>query len=143
MRRLLRKVGQENIEDLLKVRYADRIGSAVPKAEPYKLRHLRYMLEKVKKDPLSAKMLKINGDDIMKMLSVRPGPKVGQVLSYLLSEVLSEPKNNTKKYLTAKVKEITKMSEVELDVLAKKAEKYINQVKMKRDQMTKAKYWVT
>jgi len=54
-----------------------------------------------------------------------------------------KPKRNTKKHLTAKVKEITKMSEVELDVLAKKAEKYINQVKMKQDKMTKAKYWVS
>ena len=40
VRRFLSRVGPENIDDLLKVREADRIGSGVPKAFPYKLRHL-------------------------------------------------------------------------------------------------------
>jgi len=39
VRRLVRKVGPENMEELLQVRMADRIGSGCPKAEPYKLRH--------------------------------------------------------------------------------------------------------
>jgi len=39
VRRLVRQVEPENMEELLQVRMADRIGSGVPKAEPYKLRH--------------------------------------------------------------------------------------------------------
>ncbi|MCX6723107.1 MAG: HD domain-containing protein, partial [Candidatus Staskawiczbacteria bacterium] len=61
VRRLIKNVGPENIGELLQVRLADRIGSGVPKAEPYKLRHFKYLGEKVSKDPISAKMLKING----------------------------------------------------------------------------------
>ena len=65
VRRLIKNIGLENVEDLLKLRMADRIGSGCPKAEPYKLRHLKYMIERVSKDPISAKMLNINGRDVM------------------------------------------------------------------------------
>ncbi|MDP3995660.1 MAG: CCA tRNA nucleotidyltransferase, partial [bacterium] len=61
VRRLVLKVGPENVEELLQLRMADRIGSGVPKAEPYKLRHLKYIIEKVSQDPVSVKMLKVNG----------------------------------------------------------------------------------
>jgi poly(A) polymerase/tRNA nucleotidyltransferase (CCA-adding enzyme) len=92
VRRLLRKVGKENVEELLQVRMADRIGSGVPKAEPYKLRHLRYMIEKVSRDPISVKMLKVDGNDVMEILKIKPGPKVGQILQILLEEVIEDPK---------------------------------------------------
>ena len=44
VRRLMRNVGQDSMEELLQVRQADRIGSGVPKAQPYKLRHLQYII---------------------------------------------------------------------------------------------------
>ena len=53
VRRFIVRVGPENIDDLLKVREADRIGSGVKKAVPFKLRHLLFMIDKVKRDPLS------------------------------------------------------------------------------------------
>jgi len=45
------------------------------------------MIEKVKRDPIEPKMLKLRGDDLMKLLGIPPGPKVGQILSILLEEV--------------------------------------------------------
>ena len=96
VRRLVRNVGPENMNDLLEVRMADRKGSGVPKAEPYKLRHLRAVIEKVSHDPISVKMLKVNGQDVMAVLSIEPGPRIGQILDALLGEVLDEPKKNTK-----------------------------------------------
>ncbi|MFA5013370.1 MAG: HD domain-containing protein [Candidatus Paceibacterota bacterium] len=143
IRRLLRNVGQENIEDLLKIRMADRIGSGCPKAEPYKLRHLKYMIDKVSQDPISVKMLKANGEDIMKLLKIEPGPKIGQILDILLEEVLKEPKQNTKKYLTDKIKELGQMNEQTLKELALKAKQSINKTEVKKDEMTKEKYWVS
>ncbi len=143
VRRLLSKVGPENMEELLQVRMADRIGSGVPKAEPYKLRHLKYTLEKVSQDPISAKMLKVNGNDLMKLLKIEPGPKVGQILDILLGEVLEDPKKNEKEYLEKKVKELGKLSEKELQKLAQTGKKEREKIEMKRDEMTKAKYWVT
>lgn len=142
IRRLVKNIGKENIEDLLQVRMADRIGSGVPKAEPYKLRHLRYVIEKVQKDPISAKMLKLNGSDVMKLGDLTPGPKVGYLLDILLKEVLEDPKRNTKKYLEVKAKELACLKETELLHLSKKAKKEREHVEMKRDEMTKTKYWL-
>ena len=96
VRRFLRRVGPENINDLIKVREADRIGSGVPKAVPYKIRHLLFMVEKVKQDPLSPKMLAVNGKDVMEIAKIEAGPKVGQVLAILLEEILEKPDKNEK-----------------------------------------------
>ena len=58
VRRLVKNVGPENMEELLQVRQADRIGSGVPKAEPYKLSHLKYLIEKVSQRPDFCKNVK-------------------------------------------------------------------------------------
>jgi poly(A) polymerase/tRNA nucleotidyltransferase (CCA-adding enzyme) len=143
VRRLLRKVGKENIEELLQVRMADRIGSGVPKAEPYKLRHLRYMIEKVSRDPISVKMLKVNGNDVMEILKIKPGPKVGQILQILLEKVIEDPKKNEENFLKEEIKKLGKLPDEELKRLAKEAREKIEKIEQKRDEMTKRKYWVT
>jgi poly(A) polymerase/tRNA nucleotidyltransferase (CCA-adding enzyme) len=143
VRRLLRKVGPENIEELLQLRMADRIGSGVPKAEPYKLRHLRYMIEKVSRDPISVKMLKVDGNDVMEILKIKPGPKVGQILHILLEEVIDDPKKNEEGFLKEEIKRLGGLSDKELAELAKKAREKIEEIEQKRDEMTKRKYWVT
>jgi len=143
VRRLLRNVGPENLEELLEVRYCDRIGSGCPKAEPYKLRHLKYMAEKVSQDPISVRSLKVGGDEVMKLLKIEPGPKIGQILDILLDEALNEPKKNSKKYLKERVKELGSLKDEELLALAQKARKERQKVETKKDEMTKKKYWVT
>lgn len=121
VRRFLVRVGPENVDDLIKVREADRIGSGVPKAVPYKLRHFLFMIEKVKHDPLSPKMLKVNGEDVMKLLDIPPGPKVGQILAILLEEVLDDPQANSKKHLASRVKALGELSPAELQKMMQKA----------------------
>jgi len=143
VRRLVRQAGPENMEELLQVRMADRIGSGVPKAEPYKLRHLKYIIEKVSRDPISVKMLKVSGHDAIKILGIKPGPKVGQILDVLLGYVLSDPKKNKEEFLEKEIEKLGKLSEKELSSLAQKAKKDREELEMKRDEMTKKKYWVT
>ena len=138
VRRLLRRVGPENIDDLINLRVADRLGSGVPKAVPYKLRHLQYVIEKVSKDPISVKMLKINGDEVMEILNIPPSPKVGFILSALLSEVLDEPEKNTKEYLKKRIKELNKLSDKEL----KEKNKKVKEKKEEVDLEIKQKHWV-
>lgn len=121
VRRLIREVGPEDMNALIQVRMADRIGSGVPKAEPYKLRHFRFMVEKLQRDPISVGMLKIDGNDIMQTTGLAPGPKVGQLLNILLDEVLDNPKCNTKAKLAARTKELAPLSEAELAKLARAA----------------------
>ncbi len=122
VRRFLARVGTENVDDLLKVREADRIGSGVPKAFPYKLRHLLFMIDKVKRDPISPKMLKINGNELMKILSLEPGPKVGHILNALLEIVIEDPLKNKKDILEKEAVELNKLSIKDLENLRKKAE---------------------
>jgi len=125
------------------VRQADRIGSGCPKAEPYKLRHLRYLMEKTALDPISAKMLKINGSDIMKILGIPPGPKVGKILDVLLGYVLDDPQQNRREFLTEQTLALGNLDEKELTKMANAAKNRKEQIETKRDEMTKAKYWVT
>ncbi|MEK7519969.1 MAG: CCA tRNA nucleotidyltransferase [Patescibacteria group bacterium] len=125
VRRLIKNVGLENMDDLINVRFADRIGSGVPKAEPYKLRHFRYMVHSLSKDPISVKMLKVNGDDVMRILGISPSPKIGIILNAMLSEVLDNPKLNTEEYLDDRMVELNKMSVSELSDMIKKADEHI------------------
>lgn len=138
-RRLLKRVGRENIVDLINLRVADRLGMGRPKEKPYRLRTIEYMIEKVSKDPISAKMLKINGTDIMKILKIEPSPKVGAILDVLLSEVIEEPKNNNKKYLENRVLEL---NEENLEVLRKLAKGKIEDKKEEEDLKIRNKYWI-
>lgn len=119
VRRLIKKVGKENLKDLIDVRVADRLGSGVPKAIPYKLRHLQYVMEKVQNDPVSVKMLKINGNDLMELLKIEPSPKIGAILDVLLCDVIENPDLNNKEYLEKRSRELNKMNLVELRTKAK------------------------
>ena len=138
VRRIIKRVGKENLKDLMDLRIADRLGSGVPKAKPYKLRHLEYLIEKVSRDPISPKMLKVSGQDIMKILNIKPSPKIGAILKVLLSEVIEDPEKNTKEYLEKRVQELNKLSEEEI----KKSEKVIEEKKEEEDLKDKKKFWV-
>jgi len=132
IRRLLVNIGLENAEDLIKVREADRIGSGRPKAVPYKLRHMKYIIDKVSHDPISAKMLKISGEDVMKELEIKPGPKIGLMLNSLLAEVLDDPTKNTKEHLQKRIHELDKKSPEELKKSLEKIEKAVEEEEKER-----------
>jgi hypothetical protein len=142
VRRFLARVGPENVDDLIKVREADRIGSGVPKAVPYKIRHLLFMIDKVKRDPLSPKMLKVNGEDVMRILKIKPGPKVGQILSILLDEVIENPKRNTQKNLENRILDLGKLTDKELEELAKQAKERKEEFESGIEEEMKRKYYV-
>ena len=139
VRRLLRRAGPENIGDLLALRIADRLGSGVPKAQPYRLRHFQYMIEKVQHDAISVKMLKINGRDIMEILKIEPGPKIGAILDVLLAEVIENPEKNEKKYLAQRAKALNEIDSSQLRQMAKEK---IEEKKEEENKIIKDKYWV-
>jgi tRNA nucleotidyltransferase (CCA-adding enzyme) len=139
VRRLIVKVGVENLKDLIDVRIADRLGSGVPKAKPYKLRHLEYMMEKVRTDPISVKMLEIDGIKIMELIKCEPSPKIGAILDVLLSEIIDDPKLNNYAYLSERTHELSKL---ELNELRKKATEKIEVRKMEDDKELKKGFWV-
>lgn len=138
VRRLLVRIGKENVEDLLKVREADRIGSGRPKAVPYKLRHLKYIIDKVSDDPISAKMLKVDGNDVMKELGISPSPKVGLILNSLLAETIEDPSKNARENLMQRIHDLDKKSPEELHESLKKIENAIEREEEER----RKKYFV-
>jgi len=140
VRRLIRRVGPENIQDLLSLREADRSGSGLPKISPYRLKHLRYMIERVSRDAIHPKMLKIHGNDVMEILKIAPGPKVGWMLNALLEEVLDEPKKNQEKYLTSRLKELGGLSEEELKKISQEAITKKEELEEEIDESMKRKY---
>jgi len=142
VRRFLARVGPETVPDLLKVREADRIGSGVKKAVPYKLRHLLFMIEKVKNDPISPKMLKVNGDDVMKELKIPESRRVGWIIISLLEEVLEDPEKNTKEYLAKRMKEFNALTDKELQKLADRAKETKDEFSEKEENEIKKKFHV-
>ncbi len=139
IRRIIHKVGLSNMKDLMDVRIGDRLGSNTPKAMPYKLRHFQYMVDKVSKDPVSVKMLKINGDIMIKDLEFKPGRKIGDILNILLSEVIENPKLNTLEYLSTRAK---KLRHEDLKLIQKDAKISIKNKRQDDDSKLREKYWV-
>jgi poly(A) polymerase/tRNA nucleotidyltransferase (CCA-adding enzyme) len=117
VRRLVAKVGQENVWDLMNLRVCDRIGTGRPKENPYRLRKYKAMVEEVMRDPVSVGMLKIDGNKIMEVTHVTPGPKIGHILNALLEEVLENPKLNDEMFLVKRAAELVNLSEAELKKL--------------------------
>ena len=139
VRRLIKRVGLENMRDLMDIRIADRLGSGTPKAKPYKLRHLEYMIEKVSKDPVSVKMLAVNGRDLMGTLSIAPGPKIGAILDVLLAEVIEDPTKNTRETLLRRAESLDKE---DIDHLRSLAKDRIEEKRAQDDHDVKQKHWV-
>ena len=104
---------------------------------------MKYVIDKVSQDPISAKMLKVSGNDVMKILGLSPGPKVGQILDVLLEYVLDDPKKNEIKFLKNEIKKLGGLPQSNLINLSKSAKKEREKVTTKRDEMTKQKYWVS
>lgn len=128
VRRIVANVGEQNIWDLMNLRICDRIGTGRPKENPYRFRKYKAMVEEALRDPISVKMLKINGEQIMEVTHETPGPKIGYVLHALLEEVLEDPKKNTFEYLSEKSKKFVRLNIEDLKQMGEKG-------KVKKDEI--------
>ena len=77
------------------------------------------MVEEALRDPISVKMLKIDGSRIMELTGEKPSKKLGDTLNALLEEVLDDPLKNTTEYMEKRALELMRMTESELDTLGK------------------------
>lgn len=123
VRRIIRNVGRENIEDLIRLRICDRIGTGRPKEQPFRLRKYQSMIEQALRDPISVSMLAIGGREIMDITCEKPGPRVGWILHALLEEVLDEPSKNTFEYLSERVRKLMELTDDQLHALSVKGKK--------------------
>jgi putative nucleotidyltransferase with HDIG domain len=121
VRRTIRNVGEENITDLLNLRICDRIGTGRPKEQPFRFRKYKAMVDEALRDPISVKMLKIDGVRIMEVTGEKPGPKLGDTLHALLEEVLEDPTKNTAPYLEERAQVLMAMDAAALRALGTEA----------------------
>ena len=142
VRRLLRNVGEDNIWLLMDLRACDRIGTGRPKENPYRFRKYKAMIEEILKDPINVSMLKIDGSDIMSLLKVDPGPKIGYILHALLEEVLEDPSKNTRKYLDERTKELHELDTNTLKILGEKGKQKKDQAGEESVKEIHRKYWI-
>ncbi len=105
VRRFITHVGSQNLDDMLALRVADRLGGGA-KETSWRLEEFKKRLNEVQKQPFSIKDLKINGNDVMKTLNLKPGPKVGQILEKLFKEVEEKIIENVKDVLLKRTKEL-------------------------------------
>lgn len=105
LRRFIKNIGIENIEDMMDLRIGDRLGGGLQQPESWRLKLFRSRLKEVLKKPFKVADLKINGQDVMNELNLKPGPKVGEILAKLFEEVLDDNKKNTRDYLLGRLKE--------------------------------------
>jgi tRNA nucleotidyltransferase (CCA-adding enzyme) len=99
VKKLINRVGKDNVENLINLQIADIIGSN----PPYDFTNVLEMKKEInrvlnEKEPISLKDVAINGDDLIE-LGMNPGPEMGNLLKKLLEIILINPNLNTKEEL--------------------------------------------
>jgi tRNA nucleotidyltransferase/poly(A) polymerase len=105
VRRLIRNVTPEYLAEMIALRRADRVGSGARETS-WRWELLKKRLIEVQKQPFSVKDLKIDGHDVMEILKIKPGRRVGEVLAAIFTEVEQEPKLNDRDVLLEKLRKI-------------------------------------
>jgi tRNA nucleotidyltransferase/poly(A) polymerase len=107
IRRFIRKIGVENVKDMMDLRVGDRLGGGTQTAESWRLKLFKEKIEQqLKPAPFSINDMVIDGNDIMESLQIKPGPRVGEILQKLFEEVDEDLSKNNKEYLLNRIKEL-------------------------------------
>jgi len=106
IRRFIRKIGVENVKDMMDIRIADRLGSGRP-ADSWRLKLFKEKIEEqLRPAKFSINDLAIDGNDIIRELKILPGPKIGEILQKLFEEVDEDLSKNNKEFLLKRMKEL-------------------------------------
>jgi tRNA nucleotidyltransferase (CCA-adding enzyme) len=107
LRRFLRRVGVDALDDLFELRAADLEGRPEAEQRLVELRRVREHLEEIRNEraPLQVSDLAIGGAEVMERLGIPPGRQVGEILRALMERVLEDPSLNEPEKLLAIVDE--------------------------------------
>lgn len=107
VRRFIRRVGVENVKDMMDLRIGDRLGGGTQTAESWRLKLFKKRIEEqLKPKPFSIEDMAVDGNDVMRELNIKPGPKVGEILEKLFEEVDEDLSKNNRDFLLSRMKEI-------------------------------------
>ena len=91
---------------MMAIRIADRLGGGTQTETSWRMEEFKKRIKEVLKKPFSISDLKINGSEVMEILQIKPGPRVGEILNKLFQEVLEDHTKNNKEYLTEQIKRL-------------------------------------
>jgi hypothetical protein len=92
---------------MIDLRVGDRLGGGTQTAESWRLKLFKQRLEEqLAPAPFSINDLAIDGNDIMKELNIKPGPKIGQILKKLFEEVDEDLSKNNREFLLQRIKNL-------------------------------------
>ena len=111
----------------------------MPKAEPYRLRHLQFLVEKAASEPVTVGQLAIRGKDLIDELGLKPGPQIGGILNALLAQVLNDPLMNNRESLLKEADILKDKNPKELKQLGEEAKE---EEEKRRENEIKDKYHV-
>jgi len=104
VRRFIRNVTLDYIDEMITLRRADRLGSGA-KESSWRWDLFKERIVEVQKQPFCIKDLNINGQDVMEILKIKPSRKVGEVLTAIFKEVEEKPELNEREILLKKIEE--------------------------------------
>ena len=100
VRRFMRRVGVELLDDLLALREADNVGSGQrPVAGQLPELRERIAAELGARHALQLADLAVDGNDLRDALGIEAGPEVGRILGALLDRVVADPSLNERERL--------------------------------------------
>jgi tRNA nucleotidyltransferase/poly(A) polymerase len=99
VRRFIKRVGAERLEDLFALRVADDVASGAEEPSVGGLDELRRRVEEQRHAPMSSWHLAIDGHDLQREIGMAPGPPMGRLLDRLVEAVLDEPARNRREVL--------------------------------------------
>ena len=105
LRRFIRRVGKDNLADMLALRIGDRLGGGARETS-WRLELYKKRLEEVQVQAFTVSDLAIDGHDVMAEFDVKPGPIIGKVLSQLFSEVEEGTLLNDRDALLLRLREL-------------------------------------
>jgi len=106
VRRFVRRVGVDLLEDLFSLRAADNAASGVHEPARGGAAELRARCQAaIAGDPLEARHLAVSGHDLVADLGIAPGRPIGRLLERLLEAVLEDPSQNRRERLLALARE--------------------------------------
>lgn len=105
IRRFIRRVGIENVPDMLDLRTGDRLGGGASETS-WRTEEFKKRLIEVQKQPFTVHDLKISGDDVMEAMGIKPGPEVGEILKRLYNEVVDKQIPNNEESLTERLEQL-------------------------------------
>ncbi len=105
IRRFIKRVGKENINDMMLLRVGDRKGGG-SKTTSWRLQELQRRIGEQLFEPMTIIDLVIKGTDVMEILKIKPSRKVGEILNALFEEVIEDTSKNSREYLIRRVEEL-------------------------------------